>query len=103
MYEPQLRDIALRCKNTSTADLSRILDSDALSIIHINARSLKQNFDDIVTFGQKYMIDSILITETWLDPALAQGYRIHGYEMLQCIPDSPFAGKGCTIYIKNDI
>ena len=75
MYKLQLRDIAHRCKNISTADLSRIPDSDVLSIIHINARSLKQNLDDIVTFvdAQKYMIDFILITETRLDPALAQG------------------------------
>ena len=104
LSQPELQNIAYQCKDISTEQLSSLVDPDALSIVHINARSLNTNFDDIVTFivSQKCMIDFILISETWLDPALSQGYKIQGYEMLHCAPDS-YLGKGCAIYIKSNI
>ena len=104
-FQPELLDMAYRCQNISTEELTDFLKPNELSIVHINARSLHQNYDDVISFilKQKNMIDFILISETWLDHKVAEGYAIHGYEMLHCVPDSSPTGKGCAIYIKSSI
>ena len=105
LAQPELQAIAYGCKNISPTQLSDTLQTGGCSIVHINARSLLRNYEDIVTFvdSQKYLIDFLLISESWMDPALQKGYAIQGYQMLHCIPDSSFHGKGCAIYIKNSI
>ena len=97
--------MAYKCTSISTEQLKNLLNPEGVSIVHINARSLHQNYDDIVTFvsNQRHMIDFILISETWVDQICASGYSIQRYEMLHCTPDSSSIGKGCAIYIKSNI
>lgn len=103
--QPELASLADKCSLVTEPQLTEILSSHGLSILHINGRSLHRSFDDIVAFLSKlaFSVDFLLISETWLDPALVHGYKINGYQMIHAIPDSSFLGKGCAIYIKEDI
>lgn len=81
------------------------LDGNYLSFLHLNAQSLKKNHDDIVTLIHKKGIkmDFIMISETWLEPELEDGYIIPGYELVHAIDKENIRGKGSAIYIKTDI
>ena len=72
-----------------------------ITFLHINARSLHQSFNDIVTLvtREKHNADFIMISETWLDPSLTANYAIVGYEMIHSIPDNCITGKGSAIYV----
>lgn len=85
--------------------MTKLLKSEGISVVHINGRSLHRSYDDIVTFlnRQAFSVDFLLISESWLDPALLHGYQISGYQMIHVIPDGSFLGKGCAIYIKDYI
>ena len=83
---------------------SRLI-GQGLSILHINARSLHQSFHEIVTLVAKnsHTAHFILCSETWLDDILCSSYELHGYEMIHSIPECNFIGKGCAMYIRQDI
>ena len=103
--QPELASLADRCSLVTETHLTGLLKSNGMSIVHINARSLHQSYDDVVTFlnKQDFSVDFVLISETWVDPALLHGYKIQGYQMIHAIPDVSFLGKGCAIYIRDDI
>ena len=100
-----LQTISSRCKSFHPSVIPHLLTQGDLSIIHINARSLHQNFDDITTLVTKegLNVDVLLLSETWLKPDLVSCYLMDGYEMLHSIPADHVTGKGCAMYIKKSI
>ena len=100
---PCLQSISSSCKTILPSSLSHHIAQNDLTILHINSRSLHQNFDAITSLVSKenVSIDCLLLSETWVKPDVAQCYTIDGYEMLHSIPTANVTGKGCAIYIKN--
>ena len=71
-----------------------------LLILHINVRSLQKNFDAFegLVKSMKTKPHIILISETWLNPALSKSYTLDNYRLeVSCQPD--FRGKGVAAYI----
>ena len=99
---PHFQIISSRCKSTLPSTMSEFISTGDLSIIHINARSLHQNFDSITTFVCKegIKVDLLLISESWLKPDVVCCYELPGYKMLHSIPAGNITGKGCAMYIK---
>lgn len=62
-------------------DLPTLRSGSALSVFHLNARSLRKNFDEIsmLLSETNYPFDTICFTETWLssgdDCMLIDGYE----------------------------
>ena len=102
---PHLHSLSSNCATYTPSDSSKFFSGGDLSIIHINARSLHQTFNDILTLIShvKHKSDFILISETWLDKNVTSCYQLDGYEMLHAIPDANITGKGCAIYVKKSI
>lgn len=102
---PCFQTISSRCKVSLPSAISEPFSQGNLSIVHLNARSLHQNFDAITSFVYKegLNIDLLLISETWLKPDLVCCYQIDGYEMFHSIPADNVTGKGCAMYIKKEI
>ena len=102
---PHLQSVSSRCKTLLPSSLPRFLDKSDVSLVHINARSLHQNFDLIISFVTKENVtaDFLMLSETWLKPDIANCYQIDGYDMLHSIPTGSVTGKGCAIYIKKDL
>ena len=100
---PAFQAVASQCSTLSPTQSAQYFSGKQLTILHINARSLHQSFTDICLFvgNGQHKADFMLISETWLDPALLNSYQIPGYEMIHSIPDRQFTGKGCAIYISD--
>ena len=101
---PALNHVAQNCEALMPAQSCKLIQQ-GLSILHLNARSLHQSFHEIVTLvvNNSHTAHFILVSETWLDDCLLSGYEIPGYEMIHSIPECSFIGKGCAMYIRQDI
>ena len=76
-----------------------------MSLIHINARSLKKNFDDfqLLLSSVKFDFDIIAVSETWFHPNLDLNiYSMQGYSLIQQCRDNKNGG-GVAIYVKHNI
>lgn len=72
------------------------------NIYLINARSIKNKFDEIETIPDVYNNpDIIVITETWLNPNNENTFNINNYTAEFNSRDS--GGGGIALYIKNDV
>lgn len=102
---PDIASIASQCSMLLPLESSRLFSQGGMSILHINARSLHQNFDDIssLVLKQNHNADFILISETWLHSNLVSNYQIEGYELVHSIPEDAITGKGCAIYVLHKI
>jgi hypothetical protein len=91
------------CKYYDVNDLTHntALIND-ISIIHINIRSIKVNFDALVHLLENvsYCFDVIAIIETWLDDSSSQLYKIKGYNMYSYSRDYGRGG-GICFYVKD--
>ena len=101
---PDFTNVSHNCESLLPSQSLKLLQN-GLSILHLNARSLHQSFQEIVSLVTKSSLTAhfVLISETWLDPNLQSGYQLPGYEMVHCISELSFTGKGCSIYIRRDI
>ena len=57
------------------------------SLLHINARSLNRNFDEIKLFHKsmkQFPFSVIGITETWLNSKSPDMFHLHDYELYTC-------------------
>ena len=99
---PNLSEVSQNCASLLPSQTSKMFEQGELTFLHINARSLHQSHNDIVTLvhKSKQNADFILISETWLNSNLVDNYGIADYEMIHSIPDKCITGKGCAIYIK---
>ena len=90
--------INTQCKYYSLADSFRI--GNGLSIIHLNARSLKNKFDIFKIFlknsGVEWSI--ICVSETWLKDDLLKYYNLEKYNLFVSCRDTGEGG-GTAIYV----
>ena len=99
---PNLLTVAKKCATYLPSQSSNAFEQDNITFLHINARSLHQSHQDIVSLvcKEKHTADFLLISETWLHSSLIENYGIPGYELFHSIPDECVTGKGCAIYVK---
>ena len=113
-------DIALEIINsmhghTDFDNISNYFDIDAynkldtqntkkLNILHINARSLPKNFDNIVAFLNTLNSapDVLAITETWLNKNNKHLYQLIGYHSFHLVRSNRVHG-GVTVFISNKL
>ena len=98
-YSSTQNQIMSQCKIYSNSNLS--IDN-CISVLHINARSLKNKFDDFQTFLFNSGVDWTLIcvSETWLKDELLQYYSLENYNLFaSCRSDGE--GGGAAIYVNN--
>ena len=104
MAMPELNRVAFQCSTKLPIESRKLFKHGNITLMHINARSLHQSYDEIVslvTVGE-HKTDFLLISESWLDPDLAELYQIPGYDMHHSIPHDSFAGKGSAIYVRRN-
>ena len=87
--------------NSRVAPLS---DKINFSIIHLNARSLLKNLDQLnLMFGSLKKLFSVIgISETWLTDCAAELFNITGYNFVSNHRKSKTGG-GVGIYLQNDL
>lgn len=72
-----------------------------LSAIHINARSLRNNYDNISTFidSLEHSFSLLCFSETWLTPSDKNLFNIPGYSSEYCHrSEDPYGGSGLYIH-----
>ena len=86
----------------------RSLDNNSLSMFHINARSFKCNYDDVIhlidSINNKF--DIIVATETWLNKFNKDLYNIKNYNAIHVTREQKHnynIGGGVTIFLKDHI
>ena len=101
----EIEQIAQQCKYYSMPLSLNSSFSQALSVLHINARSLAKNFDHLVTLITqcKVAFDIICISESWLSESLVDNFAIPGYVLLNACLESHRRGKGAALYIKDTL
>ena len=73
-----------------------------LHILHINARSLRNNIAELTSIAEKSKASVIAITETWFDSSMTDAeVALHGYNIKR--KDRNANGGGVCIYIKDTL
>ena len=98
--------INVNCKYyTESIFVNHISKADGLSIIHFNCRSIRKNFNSMVTFLQSLEkeFDVIALSETWEDCNDCNNeYAMSGYESF-FISRVNKGGGGVAIFAKNNL
>lgn len=95
------------CPYLAPADVNNFYyKNSSYNIMHINCRSIKQNFDEIGslinTCNSNKLIDICAVTETWLSDSDSQFYKICNYDFVtRCRPGR--RGGGVGFYIRNGL
>ncbi|XP_026330096.1 uncharacterized protein LOC113237729 [Hyposmocoma kahamanoa] len=85
--------------------LSNIFSNNSkfLSLVHINAQSIPAHYNDLLTSFSAGVVDSILVSETWLKPSLPStscsipGYKLFRNDRTGC------GGGGVGVYLRSHI
>ena len=111
-YDPFLFDDPMDPfpKNSPYIEESKLNDffnfqsSSAINLIHINCRSLKQNFREVVNFLELLSkpLTAIAMTETWLNASNQDTFIISGYKFVSQIRSDKIGG-GVGIYVNTDL
>lgn len=77
--------------------------ASSINIIHINCRSIKKNFRELVTLVDLLSrpLSIIAVTETWLNPQNEDTYSIPGYKFIS-LSRAEKLGGGVGIFINTD-
>lgn len=98
------KNISENCKYHDSRSLVT-QSKNTINIIHLNIRSLPKNFQKLKYFlhssASKY--DIICLSESWLDDQLVNGYSLAGYKLINSCLQTHIRGKGCAMYISDDI
>lgn len=103
--------ISNEVKYYSSSELNALLDTEPyapgrnLAVIHINARSINKNYNNILLMLSSLTLkfDIITITETWIDDKYNQNVPpIPGYNYYSR-PRKNKKGGGVAIYVRNDL
>ena len=80
------------------------INSQSLSLFHLNVRSIPKNFDDLCSYLNMLCtrFSIIGVTETWLNESNAQCYSIEGYNHY-CKYRETRRGGGVSLFVKNHI
>ena len=93
-----IQGIHQNCKYTSLSDEFHL--PAGFSVIHLNARSLKNKRDDFLTFlsssGVEWSV--ICVSETWLKTDLLQFFKIDEYNLFASCRDTSEGG-GTAVYV----
>ena len=75
---------------------------NTFSVIHLNARSIKNKFDEIknIVLNSNSEWDVVCISETWLKDDIIEFYNINGYNMYATFRKRTEGG-GTLIYVRN--
>ena len=75
---------------------------NALSMMHLNVRSIQKHFDEVVEYinSINYNFDIIGFSETWHTNSTADLYNIPGYQCMHKYRESRKGG-GVTLYLKD--
>lgn len=99
LEDPNLNHVVSQCKYHNLSSITHIHNTH-LSIIHINARSVKNKFDDIQILLNTSGVDwsVICITESWLEDDLLKLFAIDRYNLFASCR-SHGKGGGTMIYV----
>ena len=103
-YVPDIENyVAPNCMYLNVDDLSPFICSLSLSILMLNIRSLRRNFDNFIAHFYNYVesFSCIIFTETWLSEDRDRIFNIPGFYC--CNLYRNHHGGGIEIYIKNCI
>ena len=72
------------------------VDTSALSVLHLNIRSLKKNFESFELFLSNFNFDFSIIcfSETWLDDSFSLSQFLYELPKYKCIHQVRSYGKG---------
>lgn len=76
--------------------------TDYINVLHINARSLNKNFDQVISFVKSLpkLPDVLCISETWLNANNVHLHEIDGYTSYHVYRPIGSLGGGVAIYVK---
>ena len=106
-FEDEMFKLCPNFTNSSISvnEFNSFCDSDKdyfLNIMHVNCRSLKQNFHSLEYLLS--LLDNNLtaacVSETWLSPSSENSYNLNGYDFV-CKSRTSKIGGGVGIYINN--
>ena len=103
-YAPDIDNyVSPNCSYLNVDDLSPFICSMSLSILMLNIRSCKKNFDQFVAKFYNYInaFSCIIFTETWLSEERDKIFDIHGFYC--CNLYRNHYGGGIKVYLKNNI
>ena len=83
------------------------VNTSALSVLHLNIRSMKKNFESFKLFLSNFNFDFSIIcfSETWLDDSFSLSQSLYELPKYKCIHQVRSYGKegGVSIYINNSL
>lgn len=92
--------------NLAPTNNASITETKGFTVVHLNARSLKKKFDEIIILINTLRPDIFTISETWLNcqiessPYAIEGYSLHRADRILAQPCSNSKGGGLITLIK---
>lgn len=95
--------IANQCRYNDVKSLS--LNRSNLSLLHVNIRSLRKNFDKLISLlnSVNAKFDVICVSETWLDDDPNNSCYLPGYSLFNQCPQDFSRGKGAAVYLHENL
>ena len=89
--------------NSHVTDLG-ISENETISVLHINARSLKKHYTELLCLvnNLQHSFSIIVVSESWLDPTTDQLYHIPGFVPFP-LSRPKRQGGGIVLYIRDTI
>jgi hypothetical protein len=96
----------LDCEYIVESKLSHFFDfrdTNSIDVLHVNARSLKKNYDKLETLllNIAHTITAVAVTETWLSDNNYSAYNLPGYNF-ECLSRNNRTG-GVGIYLNSNM
>ncbi|XP_065672061.1 uncharacterized protein LOC136089894 [Hydra vulgaris] len=103
-----IKNISPLYYNPYSKDITKGMGDNSFSILHINIRSLKKNFESLKQFLYKIKIDFqiICLSETWCQDKNVENdsyFQIPNYNVVHQIRDLGKEGGGLCMFIKNSL
>ncbi|XP_065667861.1 uncharacterized protein LOC136088125 [Hydra vulgaris] len=103
-----IKNISPLYYNPYSKDITKGMDDNSFSILHINIRSLKKNFESLKQFLYKIKINFqiICLSETWCQDKNVENdsyFQIPNYNVVHQIRDLGKEGGGLCMFIKNSL
>lgn len=79
--------------------------TDYINVLHINARSLNKNYDQVISFIKSLseLLDVLCISEMWLNANNVHLHEIDGYISYHVHRPIGSSGGGVAIYVNNGL
>ena len=107
VYSDLFENYSVNCTYITEEGLNnffKVEDYSAVNMTHINARSLKKNFDKILSLISNISgtLTAIAISETWLTESLQDVFFISGYDFISKQRTEKIGG-GVGIYVNSSL